>query len=417
MIAKAVAVAKWEYLEKVKSKAFLIGLFLTPVIMVAMGVIPGLLASREDTETKVIGVIDPTGELAVPLSKAMQDKYRLSNGEPNYLIRLLRVGRGIDAQEAVSEASRLAANDEIEGFCLISTGPDPDSVVEYRSKAVGDFRIGMRLEETIRSILQERKAIARGIDPAMMRDLSVKLDVKMIKLSKTGETEDAGFERVFLSAYVFLMMLFLLIVTSGQLLVRSILEEKSNRIVEVLVSSVSPTELMAGKVLGLSALGFTQIGFWTLIGVAASLNFGITLIAIDHALLLIMYFVLGYLFYAAVFIGAGSPLSTEQEAQQVTSYLVILLVIPIVLAMPAMKDPEAVWLKVLSFVPFLTPTMMALRIPIQTPAAWEIAATVLLMIASIYGAMVAAGRIFRIGILSTGKSPKLAEILRWAKEG
>jgi ABC-2 type transport system permease protein len=275
----------------------------------------------------------------------------------------------------------------------------------------------MRLEETLRSILEERKAMARGLDPALLKDLRVKLDVHMVKLSKTGEKEEAGFERVFLSAYVFLMMLFLMIVTSGQLLVRSILEEKSNRIVEVLVSSVSSTELMAGKVIGLSALGFTQIGFWTLIGVAASLQFGVSLVALNHALLLIVYFVLGYLFYAAVFIAAGSPLSTEQEAQQVTSYLVILLIIPIVLAMPAMKDPEAPWLKVLTFVPFLTPTMMALRIPIQTPAPWEIIATVVLMIVSIYGAMVAAGRIFRIGILSTGKSPRLVEILRWARNG
>jgi ABC-2 type transport system permease protein len=213
------------------------------------------------------------------------------------------------------------------------------------------------------------------------------------------------------------MMLFMLIVTSGQLLVRSIIEEKSNRIVEVLVSSVSSTELMAGKVLGLSGLGFTQIAFWALIGTAASLQFGIGFVALDNALLLIVYFILGYLFYAAIFIGVGSPLTTEQEAQQVTSYLVILLIVPIILAMPAMKDPGAMWLKILTFIPFLTPTMMALRIPIQMPAAWEIVATIAIMLVSIPAAMVAAGRIFRIGILSTGKSPKIADIIRWARKG
>jgi ABC-2 type transport system permease protein len=133
--------------------------------------------------------------------------------------------------------------------------------------------------------------------------------------------------------------------------------------------------------------------------------------------LLIIYFVLGYLFYAAVFIGAGSPLTTEQEAQQVTSYLVMILILPIALAFPAMQNPDATWLRVLTFIPFLTPTMMALRIPIQMPSPWEILATMLLMVVSIFFAMVAAGRIFRIAILSTGKSPKLAEIFRWAKEG
>jgi len=212
-------------------------------------------------------------------------------------------------------------------------------------------------------------------------------------------------------------MLFLLIVTSGQMLVRSVIEEKSSRIVEILVSSCSPTELMAGKVIGLSGIGFTQMAFWALIGVAAALQFGLNVVQPAQGALLLVYFVLGYLFYAAIFIGAGSPLNTEQEAQQVTSYLVIVLILPLTLALPAMRDPGALWIKVLTFIPLLTPTMMALRIPIQTPSALEIAATVVLMLVSISVAMVAAGRIFRIGILSTGKSPKLAEIFRWARGG
>ena len=159
------------------------------------------------------------------------------------------------------------------------------------------------------------------------------------------------------------------------------------------------------------------MGFWSLIGVAASLQFGMNLIDLSQALLLVVYFILGYLFYAAIFIAAGSPLNTEQEAQQITSYLVLLLILPIVLALPAMKDPGATWIKVLTFIPFLTPTMMALRIPIQMPALWEILLTVVIMLFSIWGGMVAAGRIFRIGILMTGKSPKIKEILRWIKNG
>ncbi|HMK38035.1 MAG TPA: ABC transporter permease [Bacteroidota bacterium] len=417
MIPKIVSVARWEYLEKVKSKAFLIGLFLTPLVMVGMGVIPTLLITQADTRTKIIGVIDPSGTVFAPLSDLIQARYRLADGRPNYVLRPLASGPSADLAAASSEADKEAGAGDIEGYCLLGPTPEADTAIEYRSKSVGDIQLVENLQQAIRIVLSERKGRSMGLDTSVIRALNVRVDLKQVKLSKTGEKEDTGFLQVFFTAYVFLFMLFLLIVTSGQLLVRSILEEKSNRIVEVLVSSCSSTELMAGKVLGLSALGFTQIGFWSLMGAAASLSFGIVFVTPGIAALLVLYFVLGYLFYAAVFIGAGSPLTTEQEAQQVTSYLVMILVLPIALAFPAMQNPDATWLRILTFVPFLTPTMMALRIPIQMPSAWEILATILLMIVSIIVAMVAAGRIFRIAILSTGKSPKIAEILRWAKEG
>jgi ABC-2 type transport system permease protein len=413
---KIFAVARWEYLEKVKSKIFLVGLLLTPIIMVGMGVLPTLFVSQEDQKSRVIGVIDPEGQIITAFANRMQTKYLLKNKEPNYIILPLMNGKGSDLTTAIADAKRRVVTDQLDGF-FVAPSRDADTVVEYNSKTVGDFAIPERIEQNLKAVIAERKIAALGLDPSILQKASVKLNVATVKLSSSGETESAGFEKVFMSAYVFLMMLFLLIMTSGQMLVRSVIEEKSNRIVEVLVSSCSPTELMAGKILGLSGLGLTQMGFWALIAVATSLQFGTALIDPSHAFLLVIYFVLGYLFYAAVFISAGSPLNTEQEAQQITSYLVLLLVLPIVLAIPAMKDPSATWIRVLTYIPFLTPTMMALRIPIQTPPVWEILLTILVMLVSICGAMVAAGRIFRIGILMTGKSPKLKEIFRWIWNG
>jgi len=330
----------------------------------------------------------------------------------------LASGSGINLDDEMRTANVKVAEDELEGYCVFRSTVFQDTLVEYRSKAVGDFRMPARIAENLRDLIVAHRSAALGIDAKVLGQLKVNLDVRTVKLSKTGEAEEGGgFERVFLSSYVFLLMLLFLIMTSGQLLVRSVIEEKSNRIVEILVSSCSPTGLMAGKVLGLSGLGLTQMGFWALIGVVLTVQTGINIIDPLYALLLAVYFILGYLFYAAVFIAAGSPLTTEQEAQQVTSYLVMLLILPIVLALPAMKNPEALWLKVLTYFPPLTPTMMALRIPIQVPSVWEILGTVLLMIVSIYLAMVVAGRIFRIAILSTGKTPTLAEILRWVRKG
>ncbi|MFN0158748.1 MAG: ABC transporter permease [Bacteroidota bacterium] len=414
---KAFVVAKWEYLEKVKSKAFIISLIVTPLIMVAMGILPSIFARQEEETTKVVGIIDLSGEIAGPFAQRMQDRYKLENDQPRYLIETVGLGRNIDVKDLKTRVDARVVADEIEGYVVVGADLMADTVIEYRSKNVGDFRTAGRMEETLRQILAEKRLIARGLDPSLLNELKFPLDLKPVKLSKTGEEESGGFEKIFFSAYIFLMMLFFLIFTSGQLLVRSVIEEKSNRIVEVLVSSCSPTELMAGKVLGLSGLGFTQIGFWAVIGTAVSLQFGLDLVRLDHALLLTIYFVLGYLFYAAVFIAFGSPLTTEQEAQQVNSYLVLVLIIPIVIALPAIQNPDALWLKIMTYIPFLTPTMMALRIPIQTPSLVEILATIALMIVSIYAAMWTAGRIFRIAILATGKRPSLAEVIRWIRTG
>jgi len=416
-VNKTLEVARWEYLEKVRSKAFLISLFVTPLVMVAMGLLPGLFASQEDEQTRTVGIIDQSGEVGLEFAQRLQHRYSLPSGEPNYIVLPLAVGRAIRLEEELAAANARVVAGDLDGYCVVPSTILSDSVVDYRTQVVGDFRITARIRDVLREILEEKKSIALGIDPRVLSRLKVAVDVRTIKITTGGEEEESGFEKVFFTAYLFMMMLFFLIVTSGQLLVRSVIEEKSNRIVEVLVSSCSPTELMAGKILGLSALGLTQMAFWALIGVALSLQFGVVLVDPAHAALLTVYFILGYLLYAGIFITAGSPLTTEQEAQQVTTYLVLILIIPIVLAIPAMRTPDAPWLKVLTFIPLLTPTMMALRIPVQMPSSLEILASIGVLLLSIYGTMVAAGRVFRIAILSTGKTPTMAEILRWIRTG
>jgi ABC-2 type transport system permease protein len=271
------------------------------------------------------------------------------------------------------------------------------------------------LNRTLRDIIVEKKLRAEGLDPEFVKKLTSEIDIKPVKISKSGEEEEGGFEKVFFSAYIFIMMMMFLVMTSGQLLVRSMVEEKSHRIVEVLMSSCSAKDLMVGKILGLSGLGFTQIGFWALIGITLALKFSITLISLSHALLLLIFFVLGYLFYAAIFVAVGSPLSTEQEAQQATSYLVLIFIIPLIIAIPVMQDPNSLMVTVLTFIPFLTPTMMALRIPIQMPSGVEIIVSILVLGLSTVFAMWAAAKIFRTAILAYGKRPSIKEILSLLK--
>jgi ABC-2 type transport system permease protein len=418
MMTKAFAVARWEYLEKVKSKSFLIGLFLTPVLIMVSAILPSILMSHEDDTTKIIGVVDATGTVSTALDSALSAKYRIkSTSAPRYVIRTIASGKQIDVKAATAEGTRLVTTDQMEGYCVIVPSSSGIPSIEYRSKNVGDLTLNQRLESTADEVLTMQRAIAKGMSPDVVRDLNVQVDLKTVKLSKAGGEEEGGFLKQFFMGYGVVMIFMLLMMTSGQLLVRSIIEEKSNRIVEILVSSVTPTELMAGKVIGLSALGLTQIGFWVVVAVGAALQFGVSLFDWQQGLFIVVYFVLGYLFYAGVFIAAGTPLSREQDLQQMMQYLVFPLVAPIIVALPAMQNPDAQWIKIMSFIPFMTPSMMSLRIPIQMPEWWELAGTIGVLIVSTYFAMIAAARIFRIAILSTGKTPKISELLRWARNG
>ncbi|HTK80968.1 MAG TPA: ABC transporter permease [Bacteroidota bacterium] len=407
---KMFAVARWEYVEKIKSKAFLVSIVLIPLIMLGLGIVPGMLASRSDTETRTIGVFDQTGNLLKPLQSYLDKRYRLADNRPNY--RLVAVADTVNSTvEGKNLADALVMADKIEGYVIIPKSIMSDSSVEYRSENVGNVRITDRLTTGIRDLVVQRKLHERGIDPRFARELTSPFEMRTIKLSKTGE-EESGFAQIFFTAYIFMMMLMFLVMTSGQLLVRSMLEEKSNRVIEVLVSSCSPKDLMAGKILGLSGLGLTQMGIWAMIGVAISLKFGIAMIPLSSAVLLFIYYVLGYLFYAGMFVAVGAPVSTEQEAQQITSYLTIILVLPIALAVPVMQNPNSLLVKVLSYIPLLTPTMMAIRIPINMPSPVEILTTIAILTASAIAVIWAAGKIFRVAILIYGKRPSIPEFLR-----
>ncbi len=241
------------------------------------------------------------------------------------------------------------------------------------------------------------------------------VDIRTFKVSKKGDEKESGFMETFFTGYIFIMLLMFLVLSSGQMLIRSVIEEKANRIVEVLVSSCSSQELMSGKIIGLSLLGLTTIGFWALILIGVNFATPVPFVTGDNLVLLLLYFILGYFMYVGIFIIAGSTVSTEQEAQQMTGYITIILVIPIAFAVPVMFNPDSMLVKILSQIPLLIPTMMALRFSIQTPEWWEIALSLTTLMLTIYGLMWVAGKVFRIGILITGKKPSFKEIYGWLK--
>jgi ABC-2 type transport system permease protein len=410
---KKLAIAKWEFVEKVKTKAFLISLILTPILMVVFGVVPGLLASKPDEKPVVIGIIDETGRILEPLSRRLDEKYQLPGGEPNYIVRNLG-GEG-SPQQIRTNANKMIADDEIEGYFYIPASVFDSGKVEYRAENVGNFRVQERFARTIEEVVMEQRAISQGYDPAVLKKLLTDIDVKSIKVTAEGEEKESGFLQTFFSSYVIIMMLMFLVLTSGQLLIRSVVEEKSNRLIEILMSSCSANDLMVGKIVGLSGLGIIQVLLWAAIAFGISVKFGTSLFQVETFLIALVYFLLGYLLYAAIFVAAGSPVTTEQEAQQITSYVSLMLIFPVVLAMPVMQNPDSTIVKVLSFIPIFTPSFMVMRLPIQMPTLWEILGTILVLILSVWGMMWAAGKIFRTAILVYGKRPTLGELYRWLR--
>jgi ABC-2 type transport system permease protein len=408
---KSLRVAKWEFLERVKTKAFIIGLFMMPTIIAVFTVIPNLLASKADEKMRTIGVIDETDSLLPYLSQRIA-KFKLPDSSANYqLVKITDDDRSREHLKILATAKIL--DNEIEGYFLLPVDVMEKGKIEYRSENVGNIRDQERFSKILEDVIIERRLEAKGYNSKAIRDLSTDVDVKTIKVSSKGEEKESGFLETFFTGYIFIMMLFMLVMTSGQMLIRSLIEEKSNRIVEVLMSSCSSQELLVGKILGLSLLGLTTISFWLLILVGVNFSMPTPFVSFDHIALLLVYFVLGYLLYVAIFITAGAPVSTEQEAQQMTAYVTILVMFPIALAIPAMQNPDSTMVKVLSQIPLLTPTMMALRLSIQAPALWEIALSLVTLSASIVGMMWVAAKVFRIGILLTGKRPNLKEMYRW----
>lgn len=411
---KAFTVAKWEFFEKIKSKAFIISLFLTPAIIILFSVLPTLLANKESESTKAIGILDLTQKYFSEY-KSEIEQYKIDGNIPSYAI-LNNYKEDLSPDSLIKHADKMVIENRIDGYILIKQDAKDSIKVEYRSKSIGNFQDVARFEEAFNNLRIKRKLIEENANPALVEFIKNKVNVNQIKIEKPGEEGKGGFESVFFSSIIFILLLMMMIIYSGQMLVRSMLEEKSNRLIEILISSCSPKDLLFGKVFGLSALGLTQIFVWLIIGISLMGAALIPLNAFENIHLILAYFIMGFVFYTTLFVGVGSIVSTEQEAQQITSYLSLLLVLPTVFIISALQNPESTIIKVLSYIPFTLPSVMILRVNVSPIPLWEIAATFMIMILSVIIVVNISAKIFRFGILYYGKMPSLNEIKSWLKE-
>jgi ABC-2 type transport system permease protein len=404
-------IAKWEYLEKVKTKTFIVSIIVTPIIIIAFSLLPTLLSDEEMPRVKTIGMIDTSGAYFNLLRKELEE-YKVENKQPQYvLINLNEKNKTIDQIKA--GANKDVLNGRLEGYIFFLFKDREDFEAEYRSESIGNFRDVGRIERAINSARIQKRLQQEGTSPGLASFIQNKVDLKHIKVEDDGVEGKQDFLITFFSSFIFILLLMMMVVYSGQMLVRSMLEERSNRLIEVLVSSSTPEELLAGKVIGLSSLGFTQIFIWFLIGLALAGTALVPLGAFENILPMLVYFVLGFLFYTTLFVGIGSVVSTEQEAQQITTYISLVLLLPVVIAMPAIQNPDFIVIQIFSYIPLTIPSVMLLRLNISPVSTYELIFTILLLLLSIIIMIKVSAKIFRIGILSYGIKPTFREILSW----
>jgi ABC-2 type transport system permease protein len=411
-----------EFNERVRTRSFLLGTVLFPVFMVAMIFLPSLIRSGGGERTLVLVDQSPAG-IGERVAAALQAP-RPGKEAIRYTVE--RVPGPIDAQRASLNAR--VEKKEIDGYVVI--GPDvlKTSQVAYRARDVTKLQVVQDIGGAVTAAVQQVRLAGSGMTPAQVAELVRDVDVQAARITGDGQ-ERGNLMATLIASYVILFLFVQLITLYGQNAMRSVLEEKNNRIVEVIVSSVKPMHLMAGKVLGLASVVLFQIGIWAAFGALLASQagflerrFGISAAAFSAVkmepsvvAILLVFFTFGFILYAAMYAAAGASVTSEQEAQQLTFPLMLPLFVPMVFIVPVMTDPLGTIARTLSLIPFTSPVVMPMRAVATDVPAWEIAAAIALLVLGMLGVVWIAGKIYRVGILSTGKKPSMGELIRWLR--
>lgn len=418
---KMLLVARREYLDRVKKKSFLIGTILGPVLMGLLIFAPALLFKLSPETQTTVAVIDLDGDVYAQLETALADS--LDDGTPKFRLREIEAGEtGLEAAKQVLNLE--VENDAIDGYIVIPADILDEGKAGFYGKRIGDIKTLDRIESALSNVVIGLRLSSRGLDYSEVKGLVEGVELEMMQVTEKGAEKRGGFDFIFMSSFLFIMMLYMTILMWGVAVQRSIIEEKNNRVVEVLLSSLRPEDLLFGKIFGVGAVGLTQYAIWGVFGTLMT-AYGLTMggpvaelagnLSFATLGFFILYYVLGFLFYATMFAGIGSVCNTDQEAQQMQTPVVLCLVFTILMPMMIIQRPDSLFATIISLVPVFTPIVMFMRINVLMPPVWQIALSVVMMIFSIWFAGKLAARIFRTGILMYGKKPDAREILKWLR--
>jgi ABC-2 type transport system permease protein len=419
-VSKVFAVIRREFIERVRTRWFWIGTILGPLLMVGIIGFQLLLAGRGAGERRIT-VVDRTttgfGErLAAQLGAAV----------PRFHVtRIAGTPRTEDQLLSAVEAKQL------DGFLLVNDSTLEYGVAEYRGSNVSSVADMEQMESALHRLVFAARLERNGIDTLVVQRAEVRLRLAIHKITGRKLTGESGAQS-FVTGFGMAILLFVAILMYGVNVMSSVLEEKTTRIVEVLVSSLSPFQLMVGKVIGAGAVGIVQLTVW--VGSAKALSgmqhrlpagaaapggaspvFQFPSLPTATLVIFVLYFLLGYFLYAAIYAAVGAMSSTEAEARQAQVPVQLVMMIPYLSFFTLLNDPNstlAVWL---TLIPFWS--------PIATPVRWsatpiplvELAASLAILLLTVVLVTWIASRIYRVGILMTGKRPNLKELVRWVR--
>jgi len=401
-------ILKWEYINRVKTKLFLITTFVLPFFMGGMMYLPSILMDLEPDEITEIGLVydDSVQDLLGRFQSQMDSNYRLSDGNPQFVFS--RFPNEKTALDSVLSKS-------INGFLFIPASVQDSGQVNYFSLSLSNIKLYRNLSRILNQVVIEQRMIDQNIDVSLVGQLSRRIAFETFEIDEDGETSEGDELSSFLVPYLFLMILFMTVFMSGQLLLRSVMEERTSRTIEILLSSVTPDELMRGKILGLGALGMTQMVFYLTVALAATHYKELAVIEFSQIPIFLIYFITGYLFYAAIFAAMGTFFTSEQEAQQSSGIISIVAVLPIVFASYFITNPGSAFTIGSSYIPPLTPFMMIIRLGTGSVEMPEIIYTTILMVISCWVMLKLSGKIFRTAVLLYGKKISVKEVIRWIR--
>jgi ABC-2 type transport system permease protein len=423
-MAKLWAIIKREYLERVRTRWFIFATIFGPMFFGAAVILPAVFAKRskstmEFSNTRILDAT--TTGIGNRVAEAMNRGRAPGAASPEVILV-----KPSELSQAESTATREVMAKQISGYLVTDESTLRGEEIRYAGRnatSMGDME---RVRSTVKEAILAQRLENAGIDSSKVKDMTmIPLRLKQERITDKGRGGSGTVSIIFAGAIAFL--LYMTIVLYGQNVLRGVLEDKTTRVAEVVVSSVSPEKLLAGKVLGVGAVGLTQQILWVITTVVMfklrqpilhkfgvqTLPFALPEISIGLALLLLLFFVLGFVFYSSLYAAVGSSVNTEQEAQQAVQPMLILLVATAIFINPILINPTSTLATVMSLLPFSSPIIMPLRLALGSVPWYELVIALVGVFLACLGATWLAARIYRVGLLMYGKRPTLREMGRW----